>query len=157
MPKASPLSAIITAANVNELTRQEALVEDMAPIPGRPGRARRKPDRVKGDRAYHSPLRDRLKARGIQIDLARRNTSDGSGLGKTRRVAERTIAWQHQFRRLKTRYERLLRTHLAFLIIGCAIIRWRFLGREQWSFCYMRGAPRPRQARHRTLWLGRVT
>ena len=107
-------------------------MESIAPIRGRPGRPRRKPDRVQGDRAYDSqPLRDRLKARGIQTDLARRNTPHGSGLGKTRWVVERTIAWLHQFRRLKIRYERLPHIHRAFLIIGCAIICWRFLRQAQ--------------------------
>jgi transposase len=34
-------------------------------------------------------------------------------LGKTRWVVERTIAWLHQFRRLRVRYERLPSIHEA--------------------------------------------
>jgi transposase len=123
-----PLSALVTAANVNDVTQLEALLEAIPSIAGKPGRPRRKPDRVQADRAYDSqPLRDRLEARGIESDLARRRTEHGSGLGKTRWVIERTIAWLHQFRRLKIRYERRSDIHRAFLIIGCAVICWRFL------------------------------
>ncbi|HEV2320717.1 MAG TPA: transposase, partial [Gammaproteobacteria bacterium] len=59
--------------------------------------------------------------------IARRNTENGSGLGKTRWVVERTIAWLHQFRRLRVRYERRPDIHEAFLKLGCAIICWRLL------------------------------
>ncbi|MFT4198731.1 MAG: transposase, partial [Pseudoxanthomonas sp.] len=62
----------------------------------------------------------------------KRRTTHGSGLGKTRWVVERSIAWLHQFRRLRIRYERLPCIHEAFLKIGCAIICWRVL---QQSFC----------------------
>jgi IS5 family transposase len=61
---------------------------------------------VQGDRAYDSqPHRQALAGRGIRSLLARRNTQHGSGLGKTRWVVERTLAWLHRFRRLKMRYE----------------------------------------------------
>jgi transposase len=42
-------------------------------------------------------------------------------------VVERTIAWLHQFRRLRVRYERPHSIHEAFLQLGCAIICWRTL------------------------------
>lgn len=50
-------------------------------------------------------------------------TSHGSGLGKTRWVVERTIAWLHSFRRLKIRYERHA-IHEAFLSLACSLICW---------------------------------
>jgi transposase len=71
-------------------------------------------------------------AQGIRAELAKRRTEHGSGLGKTRWVVERTIAWLHQFRRLRVRYEKLPCIHEAFLKIGCALICWRFLAN---SFC----------------------
>ena len=43
-------------------------------------------------------------------------------------VVERTIAWLHQFRRLRVRYERRADIHQAFLSLGCAIICLRTLG-----------------------------
>lgn len=54
-----------------------------------------------------------------------------SGLGKTRRVVERTISWLHNFRRLRIRFERLAFIHEAFMKIACCISCWRKLN----SFC----------------------
>lgn len=45
-------------------------------------------------------------------------------------MVERGFAWLHNFRRLRTRYERLPEMHLAFLHLGCAVICRRMLG---WS------------------------
>jgi transposase len=50
------------------------------------------------------------------------------GLGRERWVVERTFAWLHGFRRLRTRYERLPELHQAFLDLGCAVICLRMLG-----------------------------
>jgi len=49
------------------------------------------------------------------------------GLGKTRWVVERTIAWLNRFRRVRNRYERRADIHEAFLIFGCAMICWKFV------------------------------
>jgi transposase len=40
-------------------------------------------------------------------------------------VVERTIAWLHQFRRLRVPYERLPSIHEAFLMLGTCKICWR--------------------------------
>lgn len=47
----------------------------------------------------------------IQSVEGMRGTPHGSGLGKTRCVIERTIAWLHQFRRLCVHNERLDSMH----------------------------------------------
>jgi transposase len=36
----------------------------------------------------------------MRAEIARRKTAYGSGLGRYRRVVERTFAWLHQFKRL---------------------------------------------------------
>jgi transposase len=132
--KGIPLSVILTKANRNDVTQLLPLVQAIPPIAGKPGRPQRKPELVQADRGYDSnPHRAALKARGIQSQIARRRTKHGSGLGKTRWVVERTIAWLHWFRRLRIRYERLPRIHEAFLKIGCALICWRQL-QHQGSF-----------------------
>jgi len=59
--------------------------------------------------------------------LAKRRTAHGSGLGKTRWFIERTLAWLHQFRKLKTREEKEPSTHEALMLIACALICDRFL------------------------------
>jgi transposase len=129
-----PLSVILTEANRHDVTQLLGLVEAIPPIAGKRGRPLQKPELVQANRGYDSqPHRDELTARGISSQIAKRRTLHGSGLGKTRWVVERTIAWLHQFRRLRVRYERLAEIHEAFLKVGCAIICLRFLQKP--SFC----------------------
>ena len=59
--------------------------------------------------------------------LPRRATEHGSGRGKLRWAIERTFAWLHNFRRLRTRSEPRAELHQAFLHLGCALICQRFL------------------------------
>lgn len=115
------------------MTQLLPLVDAIPPVSGKPGRPRRRPRRVQGDRAYHSAFHSALlKARGIEPVMAKRNTAHGSGLGVHRWVVERTNAWLHQFRRLRVRYERRADIHEAFLILGCIVICGRYLDK---GFC----------------------
>lgn len=127
-----PLAAILTGANRHDVTQLLPLVEAIPPVGGKRGRPRQKPDQVQGDRAYDSrPHRRALRALGIGPVLAQRFTPHGSGLGVYRWVVERTLAWLHQFRRLRVRYERRADIHEAFLSIGCSLICFK-----RWlSFC----------------------
>ena len=54
--------------------------------------------------------------------LAQRFTERRTGLGVYLWVVERTLAWLHQFRRLRTRHERRADIHEAFLSLGCFLI-----------------------------------
>ena len=118
----------LTEANRHDVTQLIALVEAIPPVRGKVGRPRQRPACVQGDRAYDSePHRRHLRTKGIASVLARRRTPHGSGLGVFRWVVERTIAWLHQFRRLRIRYERRDDLHEAFLQLGCALICWNFL------------------------------
>jgi hypothetical protein len=49
----------------------------------------------------------------------------GSGLGIFRYVAEQTLALLHQFRRLRTRFDKRDDIHEAFMDLGCSMICWR--------------------------------
>ena len=123
-----PLTALLTAANRHDITQLVPLVDAIPPLRGCPGRPVRKPGLIQGDRAYDSqPHRDALQRRGIRTQLAKRRTPHGSGLGRTRWVVERTLAWLHRFRRLNLRYERRPSIHEAFLMLGCSLICWNFL------------------------------
>lgn len=59
--------------------------------------------------------------------IARRGIPHGSGLGKVRRVVERTFAWLHQFKRLRIRYERRADLHPGLREPPCSIICLRRL------------------------------
>ena len=118
-----PLAITLTGANAHGITQLLPLVQAIPPVRGKRGRPRRRPKLVQGDRGYDSqPHRDALRALGIESLLAKGNTKNGSGLGRTRWVVERTLAWLHQHRRLRVRYERRPDIHKAFLTTGCIII-----------------------------------
>ena len=123
-----PLSALTTAANVNEVTKVLPVLFGMRPVGGKPGPKRQLPDRLQGDRGYDSePVRILLRWLGITPVLAARNTEHGSGLGVYRWFVERTISWLHSFGRLRRRLDRLTELQEAFLELGCSIICLRFL------------------------------
>lgn len=61
------------------------------------------------------------------MQLTAANVSDGTSLGRLRWVVERTIAWLHQFRHLRARFERRADIHQAFLSLGCILICFKTL------------------------------
>jgi transposase len=123
-----PLAVTLTGGNRNDVTQLLPLVDGVGPVRGKPGRPRRRAEQVVADRGYdHDKYRRELWRRGVKPVIARRATEHGSGLGTIRWVVERTFAWLHNFRRLRTRYERRAELHQAFLHLGCAIICRRLL------------------------------
>ena len=69
------------------------------------------------------------KERGVASGIARRGVESSERLGRYRWVVERTLAWLHRFRHLAMRYERRFDIHCAFLLRGCAIISFKYVGR----------------------------
>ena len=103
------------------MTQLLPLVDRIPAVAGRVGRPRRRPDQVQSDRAYDSQAHRRaLRKRGLGALLARRGQAHGSGLGVYRWVVERTLAWLHQFRRLRVRWERRGQAHGS----GLGVYRW---------------------------------
>jgi len=110
------------------VTQLLPLIEAIPKIKGRVGRPLSKPALVLGDRGYDSdPHRRRLAERGIKSLLARRRTPHGSRLGLLRWVVEQTIGLLHQFRRLRTRFDKRADVHETFMSLGCSAICWRRL------------------------------
>ena len=126
--RGSPLAVKTTAANVNDITEFVPLLDAVPPVRGRRGRPRRRPRHVYGDRAYHSrKSRRELRRRKVKVRVAKPEDPHGSGLGRRRWVVERTIAWLHQHRRLRVRYERRADIHDALVSIGCCLICFKQL------------------------------
>jgi transposase len=124
----APWVAATTAAHVPEVDPRSGRVAAMPPVRGKPGRPRRRPDRLDGDRGSDSdPPRKKVRRRGLRPPLARRRTAHGSGLGESRGVVERTWSWLHAFGRLRGRTDRSPAIHQAFLTLGCIIICRRLL------------------------------
>ena len=108
--RGTPLAASLSGGNLNDITQMLPLVDAIPPVRGRRGRPRRRPRQLYGDRAYHSRQGRRdLRRRGIQA----------------------RIAWLHQYRRLRVRYERRDDIHEAFLAIGCSLICLKLLNAEE--------------------------
>jgi transposase len=123
-----PLSCTLTAANRHDVTQLIPLIDAIPPIRGNVGAPLRVPEQVMGDRAYHDEQRRmQLSARGIGTAIARRGQPHGSGLGILRYVVEQTLALLHQFRRLRTRFDKRDDVHESFMSIGCSMICWRRL------------------------------
>ncbi|PAJ86091.1 IS5 family transposase [Burkholderia ubonensis] len=126
------LAAILTGANVNDVTQLLPLIDEIPPFRGLRGHPTQRPGVVYADRGYDSERHRRaLRNRGIEPVIAKRRTEHGSGLGKYRWVIERTHAWLHHFRRVRIRFERRADIHGAFLKLGCCLICWNILRRVE--------------------------
>ncbi|WUM75049.1 IS5 family transposase [Streptomyces sp. NBC_00328] len=130
--KGTPLHVVTTAANVNDITQAVDLVDGIPPVAGRPGRPRRRPESVLGDKAYDSKaVRRQLRRRRILPVISRKGAPNIKGLGQLRYVVEQTFALLHQFKRLAIRWERRLELHDAFVSLGCSLICWRRLKKAE--------------------------
>ena len=104
------------------------LIQAIAPVRGRRGGPRRRPDTLYADRGYdHDKYRNQARAVGITLIIARRGEAHGPGLGVYRWVVEQGFALLHWFRRLRIRWETRDDIHEAFLRLACSIICWRRL------------------------------
>ncbi|OEJ22813.1 transposase [Streptomyces agglomeratus] len=129
--RGTPLKVITTAANVNDVTQTLALVDGIPPVAGRPGRPRRRPDSLLGDKAYDSnPNRRELRKRRILPVISRKGAPNIKGPGKPRYV-EQTFALLHQFKRLAVRWERRTELHDAFVSLAYSLICWRRLRKHR--------------------------
>jgi transposase len=127
----TPLVAKVTKANEDDRKQLIPMIDAVPKVAGKVGAPQHRPKYLLADRGYDSdPHRQQLRTRGIEPVIAKRNTDHGSGLGKFRWVVERTISWLHQFRRLRSRWEKLPAMHQAFLNLGCAMICFRLLRSE---------------------------
>jgi transposase len=110
-----PLAAVVTAANVNDTTMFQALVEDIPPIRTPAGRRRTRPVKVHADKTY-------LRRRGIKARIARRGIESSTRLGRHRWRVERSLSWLSCWRRLQVRWDRDAGRWFAFVLVACAVV-----------------------------------
>jgi Transposase DDE domain len=80
-----PFTAVVTAANVPDVTMLEAVVDDIPPVRTPSGRRRARPGKLDADKAYdHAGNRAYLRRRGITTRIARRGIESSSRLGRHR-------------------------------------------------------------------------
>jgi transposase len=118
-----PLTAVVTAANVNDTTMFQAVVGDIPPIRTPSGRRRWRPGTVHGDKGYDSAAnRAWLRHRGIRPRIARRGVDSSARLGRHRWKVERSLSWLSCWRRLQVRWDRDSRRWFAFVLVACAVV-----------------------------------
>jgi transposase len=126
-----PLAVRLSAANAHDSTHLLPLIDAIPSIigpRGKPGRPRKRPAKLHGDKAYDAAaLRRALRARGITPRLARRRIDSSERLGTYRWVVERSLSWLLGCRRLGVRYERRADLLQGLLHLACALLCLRFL------------------------------
>ena len=124
-----PLAIALTGAHVHDSKVFEVLIDSIAPVRGKRGRLRRRPDKLHADKGYDFPrCRRFLRKRGIRARIARRGVESSEKLGRHRWVVvERTLAWLSRYRRLCVRYERRADIHESLLVLCCALICLNYL------------------------------
>jgi transposase len=126
-----PLAISTVSANTSDQVELLPIVLEFPKVGGKPGRPKELPDEVYADRGYDNDwTRALLRWLGIEPKIARRQTEHGSGLGKTRWVVERTIAWIKGLRRMRVRYDRLLEVRNAWTTLAACVICFQILTRD---------------------------
>ncbi len=126
-----PLSVISTGAAESEREQVELLIDRTEVLTGKPGRPKKRPDAIQGDKGYDSrALRDRIRQRGITPMIPRRSWPDrkppkGRPPNKPidRWKVERTFAWlQRKYRRLVVRWERRNKYWKGFVMFAVCLL-----------------------------------
>lgn len=123
-----PLAARVTGANISDRTQLITMIDAIPPVRGKRGAPRCRPDSVQTDGGYYSQWNCvAMWVRGVEPNIPRPREPREKGVGATRWVIERTIAWLHNNRRLRVRFDRYPEIHQAFLTLGCIMICHRIL------------------------------
>ena len=118
-----PLTAVVTAPNVNDAMMLQAVLDDVPPVLTPSGRRRHRPGKVHGDKAYDSAAnRAYLRRRGIRPRIARRGVESSTRLGRQRWKVERSLSWLSCWRRLGVRWDRDSERWFAFVLVACAVV-----------------------------------
>ena len=130
--RGTPLGAVLSGANRHDSMMsgerlRSTLGATLDAIPdvrsGRRGRPRCRPGKLHAGKAYDSRrCRRECRERGITPRIARKGVDSSQRLGRHRWVVERTHAWVARLRRLTVRYEERDDIHLAFTLLGCALV-----------------------------------
>jgi transposase len=124
---------LASVANTHDSKLFEPLLDTVPGVRGhrhrhRPGRPRRRPDKVHADKGYDQPPVD-----ATCTGVGSRSASRGAGSrtrpasGVTRWVVERTVSWLLRFKRLGLRYDRTERTLRPLLLLAISITNLRCL------------------------------
>ncbi|WP_437076547.1 IS5 family transposase [Streptomyces sp. enrichment culture] len=120
----------VSGTNVHDSQALLPLVLGIPAIRSRRGPRRRRPGRLRADKAYHSADRPKwLRERGIVPRIARPGIESSERLGRHRWKIERSISWLFGYRRLTVRYERKGSHFLAFLGLAATLTCYKKLAK----------------------------
>ncbi|TDC81361.1 IS5 family transposase [Micromonospora sp. KC606] len=123
-----PLTVLTSAANTHDSQLLLPLLDAVAPVRGRRGRPRHRPDKLHADKAYDQPaLRQPVAAWGIRVRIARKDVEPSTRLGRHRWIVESCLSWLMRNRRIVRRYERYADHFDAFAVIAATLVCWRRL------------------------------
>jgi len=123
------MTLVLTAGQRHEAVVFPQLMETGAVKRCGPGRPKRRPHRVIGDKGYSSgKIRRYARQHGMRITIPRKQNERRTGpfdrrLSRLRNRIERLINRCKQFRRIATRYEKRAANYQAMWLIA-AIILW---------------------------------
>ena len=125
----TPIGLLVASANPAEIKLAEpTLATVRVSQPNRKSKSR--PKELVADKGYDSrPFRQRLRKRGIKPCIPYRDFGhlrvgrkpELTGYGDRWHV-ERTFGWLESFRRLLTRFERLIKVYLGLLYLAASLI-----------------------------------
>jgi transposase len=117
---------VVSAANVNDHTMLEDVLDAVPAVRQPLGRPRKRPGKLHADKGYdYRSCRTTLARRRIKARIARKGIESATRLGRHRYVIERCLEWVTRFRRLARRYERTASHFTGFLSLACALICYR--------------------------------
>jgi transposase len=123
------MTFVLTGGQRHEITVLPQLLDQGVVKRKGPGRPRRRPKRVVGDKGYsYRSVRRFLRQRGIRCTIPRRSNQHHGGpfdraIYRQRNRVERLFNRLKQHRRIATRYEKLAANYLAMLTLA-AILLW---------------------------------
>lgn len=125
-----PLAVAVSGANVHDSQAFKPLLLGLPAVRSRRGPRRRRPVKVRADKAYFSAEHLAwLRSRRLVPRIARPGIESGERLGRHRWKIERSIAWLFGYRRLAVRYERKGSHFLAFLGLAAALTCYKKLAK----------------------------
>lgn len=125
-----PLVVGASGANTHDSLALKPLVRAIPAVRSRRGPRRRRPGKLRADKAYYSgDTLSWLRERGITARIARPGIESSERLGHHRWKIERSISWLFGYRRLTVRYERKGSHFLAFLGLAAALTCYKKLAK----------------------------
>jgi transposase len=122
------MTLVLTPGQRHEAIVFEQLLESGAVKRRGPGRPKRRPHRIVGDKGYSSgKIRQYARQHGIRITIPRKRNECHTGpfdraISRLRNRIERLINRCKQFRRLATRYEKRAVYYKAMWLIAATIL-----------------------------------